>query len=62
MSTHNMFLLRNKKNIATFWLKKAAYQELGNYIVDSFLLVITISWLKMQIMKKLQGKGNTTTW
>ena len=23
MSTHNMFSLRNKKNIDTFWLKKA---------------------------------------
>ena len=23
-----MFLLRNKKNIDTFWLKKASYQEL----------------------------------
>ena len=28
MSTHNMFLSRNKKNIDTFWLKKALYQEL----------------------------------
>ena len=28
MNTHNMFLLRNKKNINTFWLKKAPYLEL----------------------------------
>ena len=28
MSTHNMFLWRNKKNISTFWLKKVSYLEL----------------------------------
>ena len=30
MSTHNMFLWRNKKNINTFGLKKAPYLVLYN--------------------------------
>ena len=37
MRTHNMFSSRIKKNIDTFWLKRAPYQELwmGLYNVTS---------------------------
>ena len=34
MSTHNMFLWRNKKNTSTFGLKKAPYQELCIYFLS----------------------------
>ena len=44
-----MFLSRNKKNIDTFWLKKAPYQELwvqrlllGGFSTPNFDRVITL--------------------
>ena len=35
MSTHNMFSLRSKKNIDTFWWKKAPYQQLQSYFAGT---------------------------
>ena len=41
-----MFLSRNKKNIDTFWLKKAPYQELwlsnNNYSIKAFTTLCSI--------------------
>ena len=46
MSTHNMFSLRNKKNINPFGLKKkASYQEL------CYGLNVICVWLKVQMLE-----------
>ena len=39
MSIHNMFSSRNKKNMDTFWLKKAPYQELCTSLCIIFIIM-----------------------
>ena len=46
MSTQNVFLLKNKKNIDTFWLKKkTTYQEGALYMCLDEVLMNTITFL-----------------
>ena len=55
MSTHNMFSLRNKKNIKAFWLKKIPYLGYG-YIIQNqnlqILQVFNTEALKVRILSK----------
>ena len=46
-----MFSSRNKKNIDTFWLKKAPYQELYSYV--AFVLLLFVLHFSFQYL----GKG-----
>ena len=45
MNTHNIFSWRNKKNINTFEMKKASYQELGTSHPHASYQVTSQFWL-----------------
>ena len=53
----HIFLSRNKKNIDTFWLKKAPYQELwGKYLPYFFMKMYEVHHEKMYLLTCVQRR------
>ena len=57
-----MFLLRNKKNIDTFWLKKVPYQELWNSVEEANWSGYALFVIQYVNMYQQSGSNNKIGW